>query len=120
MSDYRNYRIHSIVIPEMDDDDELTGVNLTLEVVSQETLTKTIAVYEGGTTTQQEIVFVCFINMPGRPKTLRIINPNEFDEITVKSYQHESKKSWNSRQKNREKSPASRRNNYPGNSLSSE
>lgn len=92
MSDYRNYRINSIVIPEMNDDDELTGVNLTLEVVSQETLTKTIAVYEGGTTTQQEIVFVCFVNMPDRPKKLLIINTNDFEEITVKSYQHESKK----------------------------
>ena len=120
MSDYRNYRINSIVIPEMNDDDELTGVNLTLEVISQETLTKTIAVYEGGTTTQQEIVFVCFVNMPDRPKTLMIINPNEFDEITINKYQHENQKFGNSSQKNREKSPASRRNNYPGDSIRSE
>ena len=111
MSDYRNYRINSIVIPEMDDDDELTGVNLTLEVVSQETLSRTVTVYEGGTSQAQEVVFVCFVNMPDRPKKLLIINPNEFDEITVKGYTNESKKSWNSGKAIDKKSDTSREHN---------
>jgi hypothetical protein len=110
MSDYRNYRINSITIPEIDDNDEVTGINLTLEVISQEILNKTTNVYEGGSIQQQEIVFVCFVNMPDRPKKLLIINPNDFDEIVIKTYQHESKKPRSSRPTDREKSDTSGRN----------
>jgi hypothetical protein len=72
MSDYRNYRINSITIPEIDDNEEPTGINLTLEVVSQEILTRTTQIYEGGSYQNQEIVFVCFVNMPDRPKELKL------------------------------------------------
>ena len=104
MSDYRNYRINSITIPEIDDNEEPTGINLTLEVISQEILTRTTNVFEGGSYQNQEVVLVCFVNMPDRPKKLLIINPNEFDEIIVKTYQHENQKFRNRGQANREKS----------------
>jgi hypothetical protein len=120
MSDYRNYRINSITIPEIDDNDEVTGINLTLEVISQEILNKTTNVYEGGSIQQQEIVFVCFVNMPDRPKKLLIINPNDFDEIIIKGYTHESKKSWNSGFAPREKSNRDKRNTHTGDSIGGE
>jgi len=110
MSDYRNYRINSITIPEINDNEEPTGINLTLEVVSQETLTRTIPVADGGSYQQQEVVLVCFVNMPDRPKKLLIINPTEFDEIIVKTYQHESKKPRSSRVTDRKESNPSGRN----------
>jgi hypothetical protein len=116
MSDYRNYRINSITIPEIDDNDEVTGINLTLEVISQEILNKTTTVYEGGSIQQQEIVFVCFVNMPDRPKKLLIINPNDFDEIVIKTYQHENQKFRSSGHAPREKSTTNWRDHRPGDS----
>jgi hypothetical protein len=110
MSDYRNYRINSITIPEIDENEEPTGINLTLEVISQEILTRTTNVFEGGSYQNQEVVLVCFVNMPDRPKTLKIINPNEFDEIVIKSYQHESKKPRSNRPTDRKENNPSGRN----------
>jgi hypothetical protein len=114
MSDYRNYRINSITIPEIDDNEEPTGINLTLEVVSQETLTRTIPIAEGGSYQNQEVVFVCFVNMPDRPKKLLIINPTEFDEIIVKTYQHENQKFRNSSSPIRKESITGRGNLHTG------
>ena len=88
MSSFRNLRIRQITIPEMADG-ELTGEYIDLEVVSQEILKRTINAYEGGTVTEEQIVFVCFRNMVGRTRQLFIINPEDFDEITIKRFEHE-------------------------------
>ena len=120
MSDYRNYRINTILIPEIGEDDEPTGVHLTLEVISQEILTKTTQVFEGGMYQQQEIVYVCFLNMPGRPRKLIIVNPSDYEEIIIKGFTNENQKFRNRSTTNRKEGQRSERNNHPGNSIGSQ
>jgi hypothetical protein len=113
MSDYRNYRINSITIPELDKNDKPTGIDLNFEVLSQEILTRTISSWEGGSFQIQEIVYVCFLNMIGRPKKLYFVNMNllkDEEEIIVKTYQHENKELRHRSFKVGEKSNPSGRN----------
>ena len=92
MSSYNNLRITTILIPEVDSDDKKTGNWITLEVMSVMVLNTTVQVYDGGNYSAEKINFMCFRKDEGQLQKLYIIDPDEYDEIIIKKYEHESEK----------------------------
>lgn len=88
----RNLKIKQISVPEFDEESKETGNSIILEVVSIEKIKTRIPTSSGAEITTEELVFVCFENMEGQPKKLRIINTDS-DLITVTKYENNGRKS---------------------------
>lgn len=100
----RNYKIKTISVPEFNDKEEKTGININLEVVSIEKLKAIVNTPDGGTLTTEGLYIVCFENMPNKENKLRVFNADS-DLITVTKYEKygQSSKSWRSNSANRRK-----------------
>ena len=101
----RNYKIKQISVPEFDEENKLTGNNILLEVISVEKLKTYVQTEGGGTLITEGLAIVCFENMEGQPKKLRIINADS-ELITVTKYEKHGQSS-----KFRGKNQANRRTN---------
>lgn len=101
----RNYKIKQISVPEFDEENKLTGNNILLEVVSVEKIKTYVQAEGGGTLITEGLAIVCFENMEGQPKKLRIINADS-ELITVTKYEKHGQSS-----KFRGKNQANRRTN---------
>jgi hypothetical protein len=82
----RNYKIKQISVPEFNDKEGKTGININLEVVSIEKLKAIVNTPDGGTLTTEGLYIVCFENMPNKEKKLRVFNADS-DLITVTKYE---------------------------------
>ena len=90
MSEYRNYRVKTISIPEKDEDGELTGIRIILEVLETKTLKVVLTQVEGGAIYEDKLFYVCFQKQEATPKKLYVICIETEGEIEIIRYEHES------------------------------
>ena len=81
MTNYRNYRIRTIAVPNDDGKDDV------LEVVSMETLATTIQSFDGGMFTEEKLYFVCFKKQAGEPKKLYVVSAETEGQIKILRYE---------------------------------